>query len=72
MSDLVGNPEDRFSCDKAHIFTPDRRQSGTISHFQKNCLRLPNNAFSIAKTAIDELKLDIFDCQYIDFGNRKR
>ena len=57
---------------KKHVITPDRRQSRTISHFQKNRYRLPNKAFSIAKTAIDELKLDVFDCHYIDFGNRKR
>ena len=36
--------------------TPDRRQSRTNSHFQKNRQRLPNKAFSIAKTAIGELK----------------
>ena len=40
--------------------------------FRKIVKRLPNKAFSIAKTAIDELKLDVFDCHYIDFGNRKR
>ena len=40
--------------------------------FSENRIRLPIKAFSIAKTAIDELKLDVFDCHYIDFGNRKR
>ena len=62
----------QFYRGKTILYTPDRRQSRTISHFQKNRLLLPNKAFSFAMLAIDKLKLDVFDCNYIDFGNRKR
>ena len=54
------------------LFTPDSRQSQTIFYLQVNRSQLPNKAFSIAKATIVERKIDIFDCHYVDFGNRKR
>ena len=52
--------------------TPDRRQSRTIFYLKVSRPILPNKEFSIAKMAIIERKLDVFDCHNIDFGNQKR
>ena len=55
---------------KKKILTPDRQKSQTIFYLKVSHSQLPNKEFSIAKLAIAEHKLNIFDCHNIDFGNR--
>ena len=55
-----------FSSFVVHIIT------GTIFYLKVSRSRLPNKEFSIAQLAIAERNLDVFDCNNIDFDNRKR
>ena len=44
-----------------HTLTPNRWQSRTVFYFKVFRSRLPNKEFSIAKMAITERKLDVFN-----------
>ena len=54
------------------ISTLDSLQSRTIFYLKMSHLPLPNKKFSIAKMAMAERKVDIFDFHNIDFGNQKQ